>query len=318
MLTLTSNGGSATSALKITLAPPTGFTIKTDACTSTSLGPGKSCTVTVTYTAPAAPGQASQATITAASNKPAATATVILAGAAAKVTPAITTAQQPASATPGAAVADTATVTGGYSPSGTVTFTLYDNATCTGTPLFTDNSEALTGGSATSSSYTATAAGTDYWQATYNGDSANNTVSSGCGDEPVAIRFPTPAITTTAQPASGTIGSALADTATVTGGSSPSGTVTFTLYGNATCTGAPLFISTKTLTGGSATSGSYTARPPAPTTGKPPTTATAPTTRAPPAAATNRWQSAIRWTTRSPAWSSTPEPPSPSRTCRPR
>jgi hypothetical protein len=40
---------------------------------------------------------------------------------------------------------------------------------------------------ATSKGYTATATGTDYWVATYNGDKNNKTVSCGTADEPVSI-----------------------------------------------------------------------------------------------------------------------------------
>ena len=43
---------------------------------------------------------------------------------------------------------------------------------------------------ATSAGYTATATGTDYWVATYNGDSNNTAVTSGRHREPVTI--PTP------------------------------------------------------------------------------------------------------------------------------
>ena len=101
-------------------------------------------------------------------------------------TPTIATAQQPATATAGSSVADKATVTGGDNPMGTVTFSLYNNPNGTGTPLFTDT-EPLSGGAATSAGYTATAPGTDYWVATYNGDSNNSTVTSGTALEPVVI-----------------------------------------------------------------------------------------------------------------------------------
>jgi hypothetical protein len=192
VFTLKNNGGSASAALAITVTPASGFTITADHCTGTSLGPGKSCTVAVTYT-PATPGQAGQATLKATGNKAATTASLTLTGASAKATPAITTTQKPATAAAGSAVADEATVTGGDNPGGTVTFNLYDNATCSGTALFTDT-ETLAGGTATSASYTATAVGTDYWAATYNGDGANNQVSSGCGYAPVTLSG-TPCVT---------------------------------------------------------------------------------------------------------------------------
>jgi hypothetical protein len=103
-----------------------------------------------------------------------------------KATPSIGTTQQPASASVGSQVADKATVSGGSSPTGTVTFNLYSNATASGTPLFTDT-ETLSGGVATSKGYTATGAGTDYWVATYNGDTNNSSVSSTKSGEPVTI-----------------------------------------------------------------------------------------------------------------------------------
>jgi hypothetical protein len=100
--------------------------------------------------------------------------------------PIISTTQQPASATVGSSIADQATVSGGFNPTGTVTFNLYNNPNGTGPALFTDT-ETLVGGKATSKSTTTTATGTDYWVATYNGDSNNNAVTSGASDEPVTI-----------------------------------------------------------------------------------------------------------------------------------
>ena len=129
----------------------------------------------------------------------------------------ISTSQQPASVTVGGSVADQATVSGGDSPTGTVTFNLYNNATASGTPLFTDK-ETLSSGTATSASYTTTATGTDYWVATYNGDVNNNSVSSGTAAEPVTVSPASPSINTSQQPAAATVGGSVADQATVSGG----------------------------------------------------------------------------------------------------
>jgi hypothetical protein len=170
----------------------------------------------------------------------------------------IGTSQQPASAAVGSSIADEATVSGGYDPTGTVTFDLYNNATASGTPLFTDT-ETLSGGTATSAGYTATALGTDYWVATYSGDGNNSGVTSATAGEPVTITKATPSIGTSQQPASAAVGSSIADKATVTGGYDPSGTVTFDLYNNSTASGTPLFTDTETLSGGTATSAGYTA-----------------------------------------------------------
>jgi hypothetical protein len=174
-----------------------------------------------------------------------------------KATPTVATTQQPASAGVGSSIADQATVTGGYNPTGTVTFRLYDNSTATGSPLFTDT-KTLSSGSATSGGYSTTAAGTFYWVATYNGDSNNNTAASGTSDEPVAVTKVTPSVSTTQQPASAVVGSSIADKATVTGGYNPTGTVTFRLYDNSTATGSPLFTDTEALSAGGATSTGYT------------------------------------------------------------
>src|ERR1700689_4976572 len=83
----------------------------------------------------------------------------------------------------------------GDSPTGTVTFNLYSNSNGTGL-LFTDANVTLSSGTATSTGYTATTVGTDYWVATYNGDTNNNSVSSGTAAEPVSITQATPSIST--------------------------------------------------------------------------------------------------------------------------
>jgi hypothetical protein len=172
-------------------------------------------------------------------------------------TPVINTSQQPATATVGTSFADEATVTGGFNLTGTVTFNLYNNPNGTGTALFA-GTEPLSGGTATSNSYTATAPGTVYWVATYNGDSNNAKVTSGNALEPVVITKATPSISTSQQPAGTTVGSAIADMATVTGGFNPTGTVTFNVYDNPNGTGTPLFSDTEPLSGGTALSKGYT------------------------------------------------------------
>jgi hypothetical protein len=165
----------------------------------------------------------------------------------------------------GTQLTDTATVSGGTNPTGTVTFNLYgpDNATCSGSPIFTSSNVALVGGSATSTAFTTVAAGVYRWTASYSGDANNNAVSHPCNsaNESATIGKATPTIVTQASPG-GILGVAvLTDTATVSGGNNPTGTVTFNLYGpdNATCSGSPVFTSSNVpLVGGSATSTSYT------------------------------------------------------------
>jgi VCBS repeat-containing protein len=163
---------------------------------------------------------------------------------------------QPASATVGSSISNQATVSGGNNPTGTVTFTLYNNSSGIGTPLFTDT-EPLVGGLSTSASYTTTATGTDYWITTYSGDSHNSGITTSTAAQPVTITPASPSINTSQLPASAVAGTAIKDSATVSGGFFPIGTVTFKLYNNATASGTPLFTDTEPLST-STTSASYT------------------------------------------------------------
>jgi hypothetical protein len=162
----------------------------------------------------------------------------------------------------GTALSDTATVSGGSSPTGTVTFNLYgpNDATCSGAVIHT-STVALSGGSATSTSFTTVAAGTYRWTATYNGDANNNTVVHPCNspNESAVIVPSTPTIATVAS-AGGPIGTQISDVATLSGGTNPTGTITFRLYGpdDAACTGAIVFTSTVAVSAGGATSAAYT------------------------------------------------------------
>ena len=78
--TLTNSGGSATAALTVSLTGASAFSKTADTCTATSLGPNKSCSVTVQY-APTTDGASDSATLTASSKKPTAIATASLSGA---------------------------------------------------------------------------------------------------------------------------------------------------------------------------------------------------------------------------------------------
>jgi hypothetical protein len=103
-----------------------------------------------------------------------------------KAAPAITT--TPSGSVPsGGKVSDSATLRGGYSPRGSVVFTLYGpgDTTCT-TPIATTTGS-VNGGSTSSSEVTVGPAGTYNWVATYGGDANNESVTSPCGSEPVNV-----------------------------------------------------------------------------------------------------------------------------------
>jgi hypothetical protein len=78
--TLRNSGGSATGALSVSLMGSSAFSVTADTCTARSLGPRKSCSVTVQY-APTIAGASDSATLRASGKKSAAVATASLTGA---------------------------------------------------------------------------------------------------------------------------------------------------------------------------------------------------------------------------------------------
>jgi uncharacterized repeat protein (TIGR01451 family) len=183
-----------------------------------------------------------------------------------KAQPAIgTTAVSPVGV--GGDISDTATVSGGYSPSGQVRFDLYGPAdpTCDDTPVYTDTQTLTDNGngtfSATSGTYTTTSAGDYHWIASYLGNASDKAVAGNCGDdgETSHVDKANPAITTVASAATD-LGHAIHDTAHVSG-YSPTGSVTFTVYGpnDANCSGAGTAVGSGQLdANGDATSPDYT------------------------------------------------------------
>ena len=130
---------------------------------------------------------------------------------------------------------DTATLSGGDDPTGTITFTLYNpSGTLVDTETVTVNGDSTY---TTPTGYTlptaCTVTGTYQWDATYNGDSNNNSASD-VNDkaEQVVIGKAGPSISTTPNTTVVPLGTCttLTDTATLTGGDNPTGTITFTLY----------------------------------------------------------------------------------------
>ena len=102
-------------------------------------------------------------------------------------TPAISTLASPP-VPAGGLISDSATLTGGFAPTGNVTFTLYGpgDATCSNA-LWSTTVPVGAGGVSHSGDVEVGAAGTYNWVATYSGDLNNLPVSSECGSEPVVI-----------------------------------------------------------------------------------------------------------------------------------
>jgi hypothetical protein len=88
-----------------------------------------------------------------------------------------------AGTTVGGTVTDSVVLTSPFVLTGTVTFTLFgpDNATCTGTPVFTSVRSVPATGSVTSEAFAPATAGTYRWVASYSGDGTSAPAASACG-----------------------------------------------------------------------------------------------------------------------------------------
>ncbi len=163
----------------------------------------------------------------------------------------------------GTVLTDTAALAGGTAPTGTITFVLYgpNDATCA-TVIFTSNAIPVNGNGFYTSApgFTPTAPGTYRWRAFYSGDANNDPVVTVCNapNESADITKTTPTIVTAAS-AGGPVGTVLTDQATLSGGTAPTGTITFVLYGpnDATCTTVVFTSNAITVNG----NGTYTSAP---------------------------------------------------------
>lgn len=159
-------------------------------------------------------------------------------------------------------LSDTAVISGlvpdinGNLPTGTVTFSLFvpNDANCAGaafqsqtvnlTNACTINGTSFLTTCATSSTFTANAAGTWHWTAVYGGNADNPSVSSACASEPVTVNRANPTIQTSPNPATASrLLTPLGDVADLRGGVNPTGEIAFTLYppSDPTCASTPIF-----------------------------------------------------------------------------
>lgn len=145
----------------------------------------------------------------------------------------------------------TATLTGGLSPTGTMTIALFSDSACTTAVDSVTEGFTVPGTyGPLASDYITTAAGSLWWGASYDGDT-NNAADSDCVEVTVAKEQPTLTTTpdpTTVDPAPGALG----DTATLADGYSPTGTITFKLFPplDATCVGTEVFSEDVTVNNG--------------------------------------------------------------------
>src|SRR5205085_2654414 len=138
---------------------------------------------------------------------------------------------------------DKADISGLFEPAGgTITWKLYDNGECKGTPLAEDEAK-VTGNNIveTHDCTTVSSDGSNYSAASYSGDHNNSAVASKCEAEPVNVTPAGPAITTTQTPAPYTALFRSKDKADISGLFEPAGgTITWKLYDNGECKGTPL------------------------------------------------------------------------------
>lgn len=185
-----------------------------------------------------------------------------------KATPTISTMINPSSTiTVGASVTDHATLTGGFPSTGvtgSVIYAFFNNGSCTGTPTSTSTVTVGAGNSVpASSSVTPSATGSFGFNATYEGDANNNRVSSSC--EALTVGKAIPTLTTSISPSSMvTLGTAVSDHATLTGGfpsTGVSGTVSYFFFTGGTCTGTAAAEGTITVGAGNSVPASNSVTP---------------------------------------------------------
>ncbi len=173
---------------------------------------------------------------------------------------ATTTAAWGGTETTGASAYDTSTISGiaGFTPTGTVTYNFFTNGTCT-LPASATDPVTLSSGTVPNSTKTpALDAGSYSFQASYSGDSNYNGSSSSC--EPFNVAAAPASVGTVVDDSAtnaawrGTevTGASAYDTSTISGvaGFTPTGTVTYSLFTNDTCTLPASATDTVTVSGG--------------------------------------------------------------------
>jgi len=157
----------------------------------------------------------------------------------------------------GGTISATAALAGGQGPTGptgTISFSLFPPAdvTCAGKPIATSKATVAGNGSYASSLFGTNVAGTYRFSAYYSGDTNNAPILRTCSEpnQSVVVSPARPGFTAIAS-AGGQAGSKVTDTATLSGGFQPTGTVSFNLYGpgDNTCARTPVFTSTVPVNG---------------------------------------------------------------------
>ena len=231
--------------------------------------------------------------------------TVYLFGSSATGPPESLSAGGPATAPPGYPLSESsmyARLLGVSAPTGTITFKVFGpqsspptSCTSGGTTVGTASATGDDGTYYPNSNYTPIPSGDYWWYATYSGDSKNKPAASACGVGMGETVVPERLEMYASAPANDHIGTAIpasAISAELIGGTSPTGKMTFTVFGPqssapTSCTSGGKTVGTATVAGDGAyhPSASSLRKPRATTGGMRATAATPTTTRRPPSAA---------------------------------
>jgi hypothetical protein len=115
---------------------------------------------------------------------------------------------------------------GGPTPTGTVTYTIFSSGTCSGPPLGNSVVSLVSGAVPKSSTFGPLATGTYSFEAAYSGDNDYNSSSSSCASFSVNKAAPSTSVGSSVNPS--TFGQPVTFTATLNGAYLPTGTVNFT------------------------------------------------------------------------------------------
>jgi hypothetical protein len=167
-----------------------------------------------------------------------------------------------ASVTVGGTISDSATLSGGFNPGGSLVFRAYGpgDSTCTGTVQYQSPPEPVNGNGPYSPAGFATAAAGPYrWTVSYSGDGNNEVANLSCGAAEQTSTATKAAPTMTGSASDSVVNAAIHDEVTLSGGFSPSGEVTFAVFGpgDSGCSTA-LQTETVPLQSGHATSAGFT------------------------------------------------------------
>ncbi|HEX7278764.1 MAG TPA: hypothetical protein VF255_03970 [Solirubrobacterales bacterium] len=158
----------------------------------------------------------------------------------------------------GGTITDSATVSGGFSPGGQIVFRAYGpgDGSCANAPAY-EATVPVSGSGSHSPAGFAPGPGVYRWTVEYAGDANNEPAGLSCGasEQTSTVTKASPSLSGSAS--SGVVGTAIHDEVTVTG-FSPSGEVTFSVYGpgDTTCS-TPLDTDTAPIVGGKAVSPNF-------------------------------------------------------------